>query len=319
MEKVVRRIRPKFGSLVIVVLLVASPCLADTLYLKNGKVYEGKVMGKSHRRYLFAVEMDGDQIPLSFFVEEVDRVDLGKASAEAQIPFLKEIESFQAPVGQDKSKVYEVSVYNKDEKLTLQESVYDPLIRQKLMPEEFEYYQRYHEIVKRYTDQLVAIENIYLDMTNATKEEFSSAKKDMDEFYFDLNSLVVPEVFVAPHKTYLESVKATYLVFNALEQGMLEEASRQMKLAEESKERALAEFRKILTERPVRGASDAASSSQNPPLAAAKEVLAADNKTPQEALFADKKPAQAALFPSKKPAQVASFGQGSSTQSFPKS
>ncbi len=260
---------------VFLLIFSASACWADTLYLKNGKVYEGKVTGKSYKRYVFVVDLAGEKIPLSFFIDEVEKVDLSKDSAEAQIPFLKEVETFQVPVSQDKTKVYESSVY-KDEKLTVAESMSDPQIRQKLAPEEFEYYQRYNEIVKRYTDQLVAIQNIYLDLTNATKEEFAVAKKDMDEFYFDLNSLFVPGAFQESHKTYLESVKATYLVFNALEQGALEEASRQMKLADEKKERALGLFRKILTDRPIRsdvapmGASQAPSEPAPGPAPSAK-------------------------------------------------
>ena len=71
----------------------------------------------------------------------------------------------------------------------------------------------------------------------------------MDELYFELNNIVVPDLFKRSHTEYLESVKATYLTFNALEQGVLDEATKQIKISEDSKERSMADFRDVILQK----------------------------------------------------------------------
>ena len=79
-------------------------CLADKIYLKNGKVYEGKVLGRSDRRYLFSLDADGESLSVSFFLEDIAKVELSKDSVAKQIPYLKEVESTQMTVEQEETK-----------------------------------------------------------------------------------------------------------------------------------------------------------------------------------------------------------------------
>ena len=118
-----------------------------------------------------------------------------------------------------------------------------------LNKEEYEYYKGYNEILNEYADKIVAIQDIYADLTKATKQDFADAKGSMNDLYFELNSLVVPEIFKKSHVSYLESVKATYMAFGALEQGLLEEASKQIKISEESRQRSVSEFREVILDR----------------------------------------------------------------------
>ena len=74
-------------------VLFPSFCLADKIYLKNGKVYEGKILGRSDRRYLFSMDAGGESLSVSFFLEDIAKVELGKDSIDKQIPYLKEVES----------------------------------------------------------------------------------------------------------------------------------------------------------------------------------------------------------------------------------
>ena len=122
-------------------------------------------------------------------------------------------------------------------------------LRKTLSREESEYYQRFNEILKKYVDKFSAIQNIYMNLTTATREDFEAAKQYMDELYFELNNLFVPETFKKSHVSYLQSVKSSYLAFNALGQGMLDEAAKQIKISEDSKQRSMEEIRDIISKK----------------------------------------------------------------------
>jgi hypothetical protein len=230
-------------------ILSPSLCLADKIYLKNGKVYEGKVIGRSDRRYLFSLDVDGEPLPLSFFLEDVAKVELGKDSVAKQIPYLKEVESTQMTVEQKKPKVYELSIYKKGQTSQAEALFSDADLVKLLNKEEYEYYKGYNEILNKNADKIVAIQDIYANLTTATKQNFADAKGSMNDLYFELNSLVVPGIFKKSHVSYLESVKATYMAFGALEQGLLDEASKQVKISEESRQRSVSEFREVILDR----------------------------------------------------------------------
>jgi hypothetical protein len=226
--------------------------LADKIYLKDGKVYEGKIIGRSDRRYLFSLDTDGEFLPVSFFLENVAKVELSKDSVAKQIPYLKEVESTKMAAGEEgqkkeeNQKVYELSLYKKGQTQPTEPPFSDADLVKILSKEEYDYYLRYNEILRRYADKVVAIENIYADLTKATKQDFTTAKGDMEDLYYELNSMPVPESFKKSHASYLESVKATYLGFSALEQGLLEEASKQIKISDDAKQRAASEFRETI-------------------------------------------------------------------------
>lgn len=231
--------------------LSSAPCplvYADKIYLKDGKVYEGKVLGKSERRYLFGLDLAGEQMPISFFMEDVAKVEMSKDSAGKQIPYLKEVEAFKVEVKEEKPTVYEVSLYKKNPDAAPQ-AFTDAEARSFLKPEEFDYYARFNEITKKFADKFSAIDEMFKDLTMTTKDDFESAKQYMDDLYFQLNALHAPEVFKQAHLFYLGSVKAMYLAFNALGQGLLDEAGRQIKVSQESRERSLLMFREILENR----------------------------------------------------------------------
>jgi len=231
------------------IVLFPSFCLADKIYLKDGKVYEGKILGRSDRRYLFSLDADGESLPVSFFLENVAKVELNKDSVDKQIPYLREVESTKMTVEQENPKVYELSIYKKGQTPSTETLFSDGGLVKLLTKQEYEYYETYNEILNRYADKIVAIQDIYADLTKATKQDFANAKGYMEDLYSELNSLVVPEIFKKSHVSYLESVKATYMVFTALEQGLLEEASKQIKISEESRQRSVSEFRQIILDR----------------------------------------------------------------------
>ena len=231
------------------IVLFPSFCLADKIYLKNGKVYEGKILGRSDRRYLFSMDAGGESLSVSFFLEDIAKVELGKDSVDKQIPYLKEVESTEMAVKQEKSKIYELSIYKKGQTSSSEALFSDVDLVKLLSKEEYEYYQGYNEILNRYADKTAAIQDIYTNLTTATKQDFATAKGYMEDLYFELNGLVVPEIFKKSHISYLESVKATYMAFGALEQGLLEEASKQIKISEESRQRSVSELREIILDR----------------------------------------------------------------------
>ena len=86
---------------IVLFLMASSLVFADKIYLKSGKSYEGKLIGKSDRRYLFSVNASGETFEMSFFPEDVEKIELDKESMEKQTPYLKEVETFKVPVKED--------------------------------------------------------------------------------------------------------------------------------------------------------------------------------------------------------------------------
>ena len=241
----------KCGILACFFIWVFSSCaFADKIYLKDGKSYEGKLVGKSERRYLFALDTGGgESVKVSFFTEDVKKIELGKDTVESQIPYLKDVESLKVEVKEDKPKVYELSLYKESQGKKAEPTVSENELKKALNKEEAEYYQRFNEILMKYVDKFNAVQNIYTNLTTATKDDFVAAKQYMDELYFELNNLYVPDTFKKSHTAYLQSVKASYLAFSALEQGMLDEAAKQIKISEDSKQRSMEEIRSIISNR----------------------------------------------------------------------
>jgi hypothetical protein len=224
---------------------------ADKIYLKDGKVYEGKVTGKSDRRYLFALNLDGDLIPISFFIDQVDKVELSKDTVATQIPYLKEVDSAKVPVKEGTDKVYELSLYNKNQKPSMAADLpfTEVDIKKLLSKEEREYYREYNQVAQRYADKLVEVQDAYANLPSATKADFVRISQSMDDLYFELNGIAAPPAFKSYHASCLESVKATYLAFKALEKSLLEDALRQIKISEESKARSISLFRRLIEDR----------------------------------------------------------------------
>jgi len=218
----------------------------DKIFLKNGTSYEGKLVGKSDKRFLFKVSSDGEIFEMSFFPEEVEKVELGKDSMDREVPYLKEVEPLKVPVKAGKPTVYELSLYQESVGKMDTPSFTEQELKSKLSKEEAEYYDRFNDILKRYTDKLFFVQNVYANLTTATRDDFESAKTYMDSLYFELNNIAVPEVFKKSHNYYLQSLKANYLTFSALTLGMLDEAAQQKKVADESKQASMAEFRQVI-------------------------------------------------------------------------
>lgn len=241
-------------------LMASSLAFADKIYLKNSKNYEGKLIGRSDRRYLFSVNISGEIFEMSFFPEDVEKIELDKESMEKQTPYLKEVETFKVPVKEDqednKSKVYQLSLFKEGEGALGTPAVTEKEIKSFLNKEEAQYYQRFNDILARYVDKLAAVQNTFQNLTAATKDDFSAAMQYMDELYFELNNITVPEAFKKSHTLYLESIKANFLTFRALGQGLLDEAAKQMKIAEEDKQNATSEFREIIVSRKSSGPMD---------------------------------------------------------------
>ena len=226
------------------------PAAADKIFLKNGKVYEGTVVGKSDRRYLFEVEAGEEKIRLSFFVEEVDRVDMEKPSAQRQIPFLKEVEKVKFDVG-EKESGYEISLYKKEQKGAFDEGRWYSLkeIQEVLDEEEFAYYQEFNEITQRYAPKFVVIDTMYADLSIATKDDFETAKVYMQDLYEELSGLKVPPAFRRAYETFREAVKASSLSFDALDKGDLDAASRLTQISQTNRVEGMKLFREVVQSR----------------------------------------------------------------------
>lgn len=239
------------------VVIAAAGCLlfasrgqaADKITLKNGKVYEGRILGKSDRRYLFAIDTGGTTMEISFFLEDVEKVELDKQSVDRQIPYLKEVESLKVPVDQGHETVYEMSIYKKGQQEGNQQFFAMAEIKESLSKEEFEYYEKFLDVTTRYADRLVGIDNLYQNLPTATRDDFSGARQSLYLVYSELNGLPVPALFKQGHEAYLVYLKATYMVFDALERGLLDEASSQMKAAEQAKRYSLLSFRQAIMQR----------------------------------------------------------------------
>jgi hypothetical protein len=223
---------------------------ADKIYLKDGKSYEGKLIGKSDRRYLFSMTVGGESFRMSFFPEDVEKIELGKDTVEEQIPYLKEVESFNVEAKEDKSKTYQLSLYKESQSGVAEPHRFsEKELKKSLNKQESEYYTKFNAILKKYIDKLQFVQNLYLNLTVATREDFAQAIQYMDEVYFELNNIYVPEAFKKSHVSYLDSLKAAYLAFNALLRGMLDEASKQIKISEESKQHSMEQFRQVIVSR----------------------------------------------------------------------
>ena len=228
----------------------ASPARADKIFLKNGKVYEGTVVGKSDLRYLFIVKMGDEEMRLSFFIEEVDRVDMVKVSAQRQIPFLKEVEKVKFDIGNQRSG-YEISLYKKEQKGAFDATRWYSLkeIQEVLDEAEFVYYQAFGEITKRYMPKTSIIDTMYADLSVVTKDDFETAKVYMHDLYYELNNLKVPPAFRRSFETYKEAVKAASLSFDALNKGALEEAARQTQIFQTNRAEGMKLFREVVQSR----------------------------------------------------------------------
>lgn len=229
--------------------ILCSSAFADKIYLKNGKMYEGKLIGKSHLRYLFSIDTAGESLRMSFFMEDVDKIELGKDTVEEQIPYLKEVESLKVKVKEDELKIYELSLYNKNLQVQDQVMFSEPQLKKVLASDEYDYYEKFTAILNKYVDKIAFIQNIYANLTTIRREDFSLAKQYMDELYFELNNIYVPEAFRKSHMAYLESVRETFLGFGALEQEKLDEASKHIKISEDAKQKFVEEFRSVILSR----------------------------------------------------------------------
>jgi len=222
---------------------------ADKITLKNGKVYEGRILGKSDRRYLFALDTGGTTMQISFFLEDVDKVELDKQSVDRQIPYLKEVESLKVLGGEGNETGYEMSIYKKGQLEGDQQFFTMAEIRGIMSKEEFGYYEKFLDITTRYADRLVGIDNLYQNLPTATREDFAGARQSLDLVYSELNALTVPPLFKQGHEAYLAFLKETYMVFGALDRGLLDEASSHMRAAEQAKRQSLLSFRQAIMQR----------------------------------------------------------------------
>lgn len=238
---------------------------ADKLFLKDGRVIEGWLVAKSETRYVMSIETGGEPIALSFFVEDVDRTELDKKTVDRQIPYLKEVDSLKVPVtdkGQVDKTVYELSLYKKGQLEGDQAFFTQEEIRNVLREDEFKYYEEFNKMTNRHADRLVAIDNLYQNLPSATPEDFVNAKKTIDQINFELEHLPAPPLFKDSRQAYIQFLQATIAVFDALEHGQLDEASRQMKAADQAKQRSQMMFRKGIMDRKGQAAQKTAPVSQ---------------------------------------------------------
>ncbi len=246
-----RKFRQGAWVLFLFLLGGAGVAFADKIYLKDGKMYEGKLIGRSDRRYLFAIDVDGTPIQMSFFPEDVEKIDMGKNTREEQVPYLNEVESLKVNVKEDDPKVYELSLFNEaSQEGAAAEggfSFSEKDLIGALTEEEAEYYFKFNQVLARYTDKLAAVQVIYLNIAQASRDDLATAQKCYDDMYFDLNHFPVPDSFKRPHQAYLDSVKAAFLAYGALGERQLDEALQQFKVSEDAKAASLAFFRSVIT------------------------------------------------------------------------
>lgn len=244
----------KSGSRLFLALAVFSGVLtadvfADRIYLKDGKVYEGKLIGQNDQRYLFSVLLGEEYIRMSFFPEDIERLERDKETVQTTLPYLKDVESFKISFNEDQPKVYEATLYKESQEKAGDSSFLEGELQGALSEKESEYYRKFNHVLKKHIDHFSYIQNLYINLTTATREDYAQAKQYLDQIYFELNNMKAPEIFQRTHGLYLESVKAGFMVFSALERGLLEEASRQIKISEETKQQSMLEFRNIIMER----------------------------------------------------------------------
>jgi hypothetical protein len=152
-------------------------------------------------------------------------------------------------VAQGNETVYEMSMYKKGQLEGDQQFFTMAEIQEILSKEEFAYYEKFLEITTRYADRLVAIDNLYQNLPTATREDFAAVRQSLDLVYSELNALTVPPLFKQGHEAYLAFLKETYMVFGALDRGLLEEASAHMRAAEQAKRQSLLSFRQAILQR----------------------------------------------------------------------
>jgi len=233
--------------------LGASRALADKIFLKNGKVYEGKVVGKSDQRYLFAIQTGGKSLRLSFFTDEVDRVDMEKDSVQRQIPFLKEVKdvSFNVP---GRERAYEISLYNKEQQKSAFEATdwyTSAAIKEVLTEDEYAYYEAFGDIAKRFATKFVVVDTMYADLSVVTRDDFETAKVYMVDLYEELAALKAPPAFRESLDVYMTAVKATAMSFDALGARNLETASQQAQISQEYRVKGMKMFSQAVQVRRV--------------------------------------------------------------------
>ena len=223
----------------------------DRIHLKDGTVFDGKIVGKSTKRYLLGVDMGGKKIYMSFFMDEIQKVELDEETAKAQIPFLKEVENFHVSSGTGKD-FYEMTLFKDDQSESVrQEGAADRTVRFDFDEQEAVYHERFGQIQKRYARKFAVIQDIYANLTTSTKDDFLRAKSYMEGLVFELENTPVPEAFKKCHALYLLSAKAGYQAFDALEQRRLDEAAAQTTISEDNRTRAMQEFRRVVLSRQV--------------------------------------------------------------------
>lgn len=71
----------------LVLFFICEICFADTLYLKNGKQVSGKAVTEDAEKVVFRVGEADDTIDVTFFTEEVLRIDKKEVSNVIELPF----------------------------------------------------------------------------------------------------------------------------------------------------------------------------------------------------------------------------------------
>jgi hypothetical protein len=154
-------------------------------------------------------------------------------------------------VKEDDPKVYELSLFNEASQNGASSgggfSFSEKEIVSALTEEEAKYYFKFNQVLARYTDKLAAVQVIYLNIAQASREDLATAQKCYDDMYFDLNRFPVPDSFKGPHQVYLNFVRASFLAYGALGERQLDEASRQFKTAEDAKAESLSLFRSVIS------------------------------------------------------------------------
>jgi hypothetical protein len=82
----------KIIFLLAVFLMMNSLCFAETIYLKNGRVIEGKILEKTDDQ----IEIDSNGIALTYYADEIERIeggvsDAAKPQASLEVPSLQAV------------------------------------------------------------------------------------------------------------------------------------------------------------------------------------------------------------------------------------